>query len=38
MQYKVEERIQFELIPTNKNRDALGKLSCQPGQGRVKST
>ena len=38
MQYKVEERIHFELIPTNTSRDALGKLSCQPGEGRVKST
>ena len=38
MPYIVEERIHFELIPTNTSRDALGKLICQPGQGRVEST
>ena len=39
MQYKVEEPIHFEFIPTNTSRDALGKLIlCQLGQGRVKST
>ena len=38
MQYKVEKRIHFELIPTSMSRDNLGKLSGQLGQGRVKST
>ena len=38
MQYKVEKRIHFELIPTSTSRDELGKLSGQSGQGRVKST
>ena len=38
MQYKVEEQIHFELIPANTIRDAFNKLSCQQGQGRVKST
>ena len=38
MQYKVEKRIHFELIPTSTSRDELGKLSGQRGQGRVKST
>ena len=38
MQYKDEERIYFELISTNTSRDVLGKLSCQTGQGCVKST
>ena len=36
MQYKVEEQIHFELIPST-SRDALGKLSCHPGEGRVKT-
>ena len=35
MQFKVEKRIQFELIPTSTSKDELGKLS---GQGCVKST
>ena len=30
MQYKVEERIRFELIPTNTSRDAL--VSCHVNQ------
>ena len=34
MQYKVEKRIHFELIPTSTSRDELG----QRGQERVKST
>ena len=38
MQYKVEKRIYFDLIPTSTSRDELGKLSDQRGQGRVKST
>ena len=38
MQYKVEKRIHFELIPTSTSRDELVKLSGQRGQGRVKST
>ena len=38
MQYKVEKRIHFELIPTSTSRDELGKPSGQYGQGRVKST
>ena len=38
MQYKVEKRINFELIPTSTSRDELGKPSGQRGQGRVKST
>ena len=38
MQFKLEERIHFELIPTSGSRDELGKLSGQRGQGRVKST
>ena len=38
MQYKVEKRIHFELIPTNTSRDEFGKLSGQHGQGRFKST
>ena len=37
MQYKVEKRIHFELIPTSTSRDEIGKLSSQRGQGRVKS-
>ena len=37
MQYKVEKRIYFGLIPTSTSRDELGKLSGQRGQGRVKS-
>ena len=37
MQYKVEKRIHFELIPTSRSRDEIGKLSSQRGQGRVKS-
>ena len=38
MQFKVEKRIHFELIPTSTSRHELGKLSGQRGQGRVKST
>ena len=38
MQYNVEKRIHFELIPTSTGRDEIGKLSGQRGQGRVKST
>ena len=38
MQYKVEKRIHFELIPTSTSRDELGKLSGQRGLGRVKLT
>ena len=38
MQYKVEKRIHFELIPTSPSKDEIGKLSGQRGQGRVKST
>ena len=38
MQYKVEKRIDFELIATSTSRDELGKLSGQRGQGHVKST
>ena len=38
MQYKVETRIHFELIPTSKSGDKLVKLSGQRGLGRVKST
>ena len=37
MQYIVEKRVHFELIPTNTNRDELDKLSGQGGQGHVKS-
>ena len=37
MQYKVEKRIYFGLIPTSTSRDEIGKLSGQRGQGRVKS-
>ena len=37
MQYKVEKRIHFELIPTSTSRDEIGKLSGQRSQGRVKS-
>ena len=38
IQFKVEKRIHFELIPTSTSRDELGKLSGQRRQGRVKST
>ena len=38
MEYKVEKRIHFELIPTSTSRDELGKPSGQRGQGHVKST
>ena len=38
MQYKVEKRIYFKLIPTSTSRDELDKLSGQRGQGHVKST
>ena len=38
LQYKVKNKIHFELIPTSTSRDELGKLSGQRGQGRVKST
>ena len=40
MQYKVEKRVHFELIPTitSRPRDELVKLSGQRGQGRAKST
>ena len=38
MQYKLEKRIHFELIPTSTSRNALDKLSDQRGQARVKST
>ena len=38
MQYKLEKRIHFELIPMSTSRDELDKLSGQRGQGRVKST
>ena len=38
MQYKVEKRIHFELIPTSTSRDQYGKPSGQHDQGRVKST
>ena len=37
MQYKVEKRIHFELIPMSTSRDEFGKLSGQRGQGCVKS-
>ena len=37
MQYKLEKRIHFELIPTSTSIDELDKLSGQRGQGRVKS-
>ena len=38
MQYKVDKRIHFELIPSSTSRDKLGKPSGRRGQGRVKST
>ena len=38
MQYKVEKRIHFELMPTNTSTDELGKPSDQRGQRRVKLT
>ena len=38
IQFKVEKRIYFELIPTSMSRDEIGKLSGQCGQGRAKST
>ena len=38
MQYKVETRIHFELIPTSKSGDKLVKPSGQRGKGCVKST